>query len=154
MKDSTTIVRTNEVTVSTIAGSSERALRTAMISIGVLRPSGPKSFSPTALTGVIGCLDSRELGCSASDQPFLSARSPATWPSIEGGAAESETGAGELALVGLVVSSDRRWRLRRSEAGDTERLAAGGSEPTTSLVSAASVVAASEPGGVERPNSS
>ena len=116
-----------------------------MISIGVLRPSGPKSFSPTALTGVIGRLA----------QPFLSALRPATWPSIEGGATESEAGAWELCLAGLVVSSERRWRLRRSDAGATERPAAGaGSLPTTSLVIAARVVAASEGGGTERPNSS
>src|SRR5688572_28837775 len=45
MNESTTIVRTNEVTVITIAGSSESTLKTAMILSEVVMPSGPNSCS-------------------------------------------------------------------------------------------------------------
>src|SRR5262245_7976377 len=47
--ESTTIVRTNEVTVSTIAGSSDSALKTAMILSEVVMPSGPNSCSFTGM---------------------------------------------------------------------------------------------------------
>src|SRR5688572_24342691 len=130
MNDSTTIVRTNDVTVRITAGKSDRALRTAMILSDVPSPSGPNRFSPI---GGIGYRSRSE-------------RNPATWPSRLGlaafGARLGAVGRGSRGSRGGKLSRPRR--LRRSERGATPAGPAG-------LPAAAAGVG---PGAAPEPNTS